>query len=73
MRAWIEPLGWMLVQIVWLIAVIVGVTALALSVLRRRSANARFLVGCVTLAVLSGSWQWTVGQVSNGCDKKSWQ
>lgn len=66
MRAWIEPLGWMLVHSVWLISVIVGVAAVALSVLRRRSANARYLVGCVALvlsvSVLPGVFAWVMAQ-----------
>jgi beta-lactamase regulating signal transducer with metallopeptidase domain len=53
--AWIEMLGWMLIHSVWLIAVIVGAAWITLCCLRRRSANARYLVGCVamTLSVLT--------------------
>ena len=66
MRAWIEPLGWMLVHSVWLISVIVGVTAVLLNMLRRRSANARYLVGCVALVlsvgVLPSVFAWVTAQ-----------
>ncbi|MBC7819140.1 MAG: PQQ-binding-like beta-propeller repeat protein [Planctomycetaceae bacterium] len=48
-NAWVELLGWMLIHSVWLISVIVGVSAVGLGLLRQRSANARYLFGCVAL------------------------
>ncbi|TXT39063.1 MAG: hypothetical protein FD138_183, partial [Planctomycetota bacterium] len=48
-NAWVESLGWMLIHSVWLIAVIVGMSAVGLRLLRQRSANARYLFGCVAL------------------------
>ena len=66
MRAWIEPLGWMLVHSVWLISLIVAVAAVTLNLLRRRSANARYLVGCVALllsvSVLPSVFVWVMAQ-----------
>ena len=49
--AWIESLGWMLIHSVWLIAVIAGVSAIVLTSLRRESANARYAVGCIAMAL----------------------
>ncbi len=66
MRAWIEPLGWMLVHSVWLISLIVAVAAAVLSLLRRRSANARYLFGGVSLvlsvSVLPSVFVWVMAQ-----------
>ena len=66
MRAWIEPLGWMLVHSVWLISLIVALAAVVLSLLRRRSANARYLVGGVALvlsvSVLPSVFVWVMAQ-----------
>ncbi len=52
-NAWVESLGWMLIHSVWLISLIVGVSAVGLGLLRRRSANVRYLFACVALLL---SW-----------------
>lgn len=46
---WVESLGWMLIHSLWLVAVITGVAGLILRLLRQRSANLRYIVGCVAL------------------------
>ncbi len=35
-NAWVESLGWMLIHSVWLIAVVVGISAVGLRLLRQR-------------------------------------
>ncbi len=61
---WIEPLGWMLVHSVWLIALIVGVATIAFVGLRRCSANARYVTGCaalwLSLVALPSSFAWVM-------------
>lgn len=75
--AWIEPLGWMLVQSVWLIALIAGVAASGGSLVERirrllssppEQTRSPWMTGIVVLTMLTvfvSSWQWTAGQVSN--------
>jgi len=45
-------LGWTLVHVLWQGACIAALLAVAMVVLRRRSANARYLAGCVALALM---------------------
>lgn len=46
MTAWTDVIGWTLLHFVWEGTLIAGITALALSVLRRASAHLRYLVMC---------------------------
>ncbi|HET6427050.1 MAG TPA: hypothetical protein VFJ30_01475, partial [Phycisphaerae bacterium] len=46
-------LGWTLLHTLWIGAALVGLLAVALAVLRRRSANARYLAACAALALLA--------------------
>ena len=47
----VERLGWMLIHFVWQATVVALLLAGALRLLRRRSANARYVAGCFALAV----------------------
>ena len=49
----VERVGWTLVHFVWQGAAVALLLAVALVVLRRRSANARYLACCVALAVMA--------------------
>jgi ankyrin repeat protein/beta-lactamase regulating signal transducer with metallopeptidase domain len=51
----IDRLGWMLLHSVWQIALIGCVHAMFSSQLRRRSANARYLAGCVALLLMAAA------------------
>jgi beta-lactamase regulating signal transducer with metallopeptidase domain len=48
----VEALGWALIHFVWQGALIAVVAALVLHLLRRRSANTRYLVGCGAMALM---------------------
>ncbi|NQU20499.1 MAG: HEAT repeat domain-containing protein [Candidatus Nealsonbacteria bacterium] len=50
---WITRLGWTLLHSLWEIALVTAVLALLLSVLRRGSANVRYLTACGGLAVMA--------------------
>jgi len=60
-------LGWALIHTLWLGAAAAAAFAVAMIVLRRRSANARYLLGCLTLALLAAApvvaFQWTAAPV----------
>lgn len=49
---WAVRLGWTLVHSLWQIAVVAVIVASLLALLRRRSAQARYLVACVGLAAM---------------------
>ena len=48
----VERIGWTLLHSVWQFALLAVLLAGALEVLRRRSANLRYLVGCFALAAM---------------------
>jgi bla regulator protein BlaR1 len=50
---WITRLGWTLLHSLWEIALLTAVLALLLSVLRRGSANVRYLTACGGLTVMA--------------------
>ena len=47
-----ERIGWTLVHSVWQVALVAAAFAVAAFVLRRRSANVRYVLGCVALAAM---------------------
>ena len=49
---WVERIGWMLLHSVWQIALVAVVYAWVASLLRSRSANSRYLVGCVAILLM---------------------
>ena len=49
---WAVRLGWTLVHSLWEIAVVAAIVAALLALLRRRSAEARYLAACVVLAAM---------------------
>ena len=49
----VEALGWTLLHFVWQGTLIAVVAAIILACLRRRSANARYLVACIALLVMA--------------------
>ena len=51
----VERLGWTLLHFVWQGAAIAAVFGGALAVLRRRSANARYLAGCLAMLLMASS------------------
>ena len=51
MTAWTDVIGWTLLHFVWEGTLIAGVTALALTVLRRASAQLRYIVVCGGLSM----------------------
>ena len=56
--SWAERIGWTLLHSLWQIALIAGVYALVAALLRKRSAQARYLCGCAALlAMLVRRWQ----------------
>ena len=52
MSSFTEVIGWTLIHFVWQGSAIALVLAAALRILRSRSANARYLVGCAGLAMM---------------------
>lgn len=48
----VEALGWALVHLLWQGALVAGILAAALSLLSRRSSNARYATACAALALL---------------------
>ena len=61
MNAWLQTLlgsplverfGWVLVHSLWQIALIAALFALAMRLMRRRSANARYVVGCAAMVLM---------------------
>jgi beta-lactamase regulating signal transducer with metallopeptidase domain len=50
---WITQLGWVLLHSLWEIALLTAVLALPLSLLRRGSANLRYLVACGGLVIMA--------------------
>ncbi len=60
----VQRLGWALLHFVWQGAVVAGLLAVLLSALRRRSANARYLVACAGLAAMASLPVATMGWVS---------
>jgi beta-lactamase regulating signal transducer with metallopeptidase domain len=49
---WVDRMGWTLVHSLWQIALVTSVFAVAMFVLRRRSARARDIAGCVALLAM---------------------
>lgn len=49
---WLVCAGWTLVHSVWQIALLTIIFAAAMALLRRRSAQARYIVGCITLLAM---------------------
>ncbi|MBN1589741.1 MAG: right-handed parallel beta-helix repeat-containing protein [Pirellulales bacterium] len=48
----VERLGWTLVHSLWQLTVLCGLAALLLAAMRRRTPQARYVVGCLTLLVM---------------------
>lgn len=51
---WFEHVGWVLVHSLWQIALLAAIYAVAMLVLQSRSAQTRYIVGCVTLLAMLG-------------------
>ncbi|MEX0724632.1 MAG: M56 family metallopeptidase, partial [Planctomycetaceae bacterium] len=51
----VETLGWMLIHSVWIIAAVAVLDSFIKLLLRRRSANARYLAGCAALLLSAAS------------------
>ena len=49
----IQKLGWTLLHLLWQGAIIAGLLSVALSCLRNRSANSRYLVSCLALGLMA--------------------
>lgn len=58
--AWIDPIGWALLHSLWQGAAVAGLFAAARWLLRHRSAEARYGLGCVALAVMVATPALTV-------------
>ena len=54
-RPFVDCLGWTLVHFLWQGAVIAGLLALALGLLRRHPPNHRYLVGCAVLLLMAAA------------------
>ena len=52
MTPFLQNAGWALIHFVWQGAAIALVAALALRLTERRSANVRYVIGCVALAAM---------------------
>ena len=52
---WAERVGWALLHSLWQIALIAGVYALVAALLRKRSAQARYLCGCAAMLAMLGA------------------
>ncbi len=65
--SWAERIGWALLHSLWQIALIAGVYALIGAMLRKRSAQARYLCGCAAMLAMLGApvATWLIGK--NGC------
>ncbi len=51
---WAERAGWTLLHSLWQIAAVAAVYAMAAFVLRGRSANSRYVLGCVAILAMLG-------------------
>ena len=72
MSSFTEVIGWTLIHFVWQGSAIALVFAAALRILRRRSANARYLAACAGLAAMLtmpvGTAAWLQLTLSSGPD-----
>lgn len=50
--AWVETLGWTLIHSLWQVVLVAGMFALASVFLRKSSAQARYVTGCIALVVM---------------------
>jgi hypothetical protein len=67
-----EWLGWALIHFLWQGTLLAAVLASTLNAMRRRSAQARYLVACGCMALMASRSNVSVANDSMKCNKKSW-
>ena len=70
MTTWVDAVGWALIHFVWQGAVLAMATATILYVCRSRSANARYLVACIGLALMVVAPVMTAGILWSPADER---